>query len=1197
MSWTPEQLEAIQERQKNILVSASAGSGKTAVLVERILSIVTEELVPLSEFLVVTFTNAAAQEMRERIAKRLVALKKERHQERAFVSEQLQKVQQAHISTLHSFCKDVLAKNFYLLDIDPNFRIGSQQILELKQQAALNAVFEAKYKENHSSFLDLMSIFSSHRGDEKLKQLILALYQFSRAHPYPNQWLDNCVANYSNNPVSEAKTEVSDSNSEESDSNRSTSFDKIPFANALKSRVCQVVLDLKNQLDLALSLCLGPEGPEAYGVTLQEDLASFARALDLEEKSTWASFEAGIAQIGFERLKTIKKADKDSVSTEIADQVKAIREQAKKSIVQLKGKYFFESSSSALSAMADMESHLNGLKALVHEFASAYWSLKQEEQLVDFNDLEQLCIQALNHPEVAKTYQRQFRYVFVDEYQDTNRVQEEIVSLLRRSHNLFQVGDVKQSIYRFRMAEPELFLEKFYSYPLDAGAIRVDLNRNFRTHPHILEGVNQIFDQLLTEAFGDLSYKREGRLIPGREDFEGVATPRINLILQPKDEDQDVREGDSQPDREGDSQPDREGDSQPDADGNPEAQAIYQRLVELLKTEFYDTHAKVRRNYVLSDMVILMRSIKGRSQQLRDFLATKAIPVTIDEEDSYFDIVEVANVLNCLRILDNQYQDIPLLGVMRSAIGNFTDQELALLRTWHPKSFHEALKGILEAAESDLPEGQIPLRTKAKAFVDMLDQLRTKTHLPASEFLWHVLATTGYWYYVIGLEDGHYRRQHLEVLMEKARQFELEQQSGLHHFVEYLDQLQKSRVSYGGKANDKTDSPALRVMSIHKSKGLEFPVVFLAGAAKGFNLRDSKAHLVMHQKLGLGVRWMNPQTRQVKETLPLAFLKELIDEDSVKEEVRILYVALTRAVNHLEVFASVKDIEKSQKKWANTATPYQFSKLRSYVDWIMSAITFEPWDLPAEGPVHLKGWLVHQSSVQRADTPFVTSQGGQNSLRQLFGESPPKQWPDSKKIPDAMPAKLSVTELKQQGQTLVYMPRISALVKEFEPIQEGILRGNAYHAFAEHMPLDHTPAEQVLEKLLSDGRLTKEQGMLMDLRQLTALRESNWFQRVIHANRIWREHPFVWRKAVNDTEHTLIQGVVDLLFLEADGLVLLDYKSDRLFCAADFIQRYQRQLDLYKEAIELLLNIPVKETVIYSFALGEWIHLPTNSGE
>ncbi len=1192
MSWTPEQVEAIQLRDKNILVSASAGSGKTAVLVERILSLIAEGFVPLSQFLIVTFTNAAAQEMRDRISKRLMVLKRENPHTRAFVNEQLQKVQQAHISTLHSFCKDVIAKHFYILDIDPNFRIGSQQLLALKQQEALDAVLERHYASNATGFISLMGIYSSHRGDDAIKQLLLNLYQFSRAHPYPDLWLNQCVASYTVQGENTIQT-----------------FEQSPLAMAMKAKVGQQIAALTEQLNSAIAMCQHPEGPEAYEQSLKEDLIAFEAAQNLKNFDSWSAFEKAIAAIQFERLKSIKKADKERVDLARSETIKEMRTQVKKQFDALKKKYFSQPIGDALIEIGQMAPHLERLVALVKEFAADYWALKHAEQLVDFNDLEQLCIQALNHQEIAKVYQEQFRYVFVDEYQDTNRVQEEIVSLIRRPQNLFQVGDVKQSIYRFRMAEPELFLERFHRYPHDENAKRIDLNRNFRTHPHILEGVNHIFERLLTDSFGGLNYRDQGRLIAGREDFVGEARPQINLVMMDhahnvasdQESDQESnQETDWETDQEQNDNHDEEGMAYDDADAleapvrlteDPEAQALYQRLLQILNMEFYDSHNKVTRRFQLGDVVVLMRSIKGRAQQIRDYMATKGIPVTIDEEDSYFDIVEVATVLNCLRILDNQHQDLPLLGVMRSPIGNFSDIELAQIRQWHDLSFHQAVEAVIAEDDTSLSDEQAVLKLKVQAFQDQLDSLRLLSHLPASVFLWQVLSKTGYWYFVSGLEEGHYRRQHLEVLMEKARQFELEQQSGLHHFVEYLNQMQKSRVSYGGKANDKTNVQALRVMSIHKSKGLEFPVVFIAGAAKRFNLQDVKARLVMHQRYGLGTKWIDPDSRLSKDTLPIAHLKGVLTEEAVMEEVRILYVALTRAVHRLEVFAAVKSHNSQSKRWERESNPFYLSQQRSYLDWIMTALVADQFDCGIGDTLTLNGWQIHHVNLNPAVNQLTAEAIEGKTLKDAFDEAVGLSWKALQKPMDAMPAKLSVTELKQQGQTLVYIPRISALSDDFEPLQDAIQRGNAYHAFAEHMPLDCTPTDEVLRQLAANGKLPEEQQQYLDIKHLIALRESHWYMRILNAKRIWREHPFVWRKSIDDAESTLIQGVVDMLFLESDGLVLIDYKSDRLFSADAFRKRYTRQLSLYTEAIETLLKIPVKETVIYAFQLGEWIAL------
>lgn len=1153
MSWTPEQVKAITHQKENILVSASAGSGKTAVLVERILTLVTDHYVPLSELLVVTFTNAAAQEMRERIAKRLVASRREKPESRAFIDEQLQRLQQANISTLHAFCKELLARHFFTLDIDPNFRIGSAQILELKQMEALEMVFEDQYATSSEAFNHFMSVFSSHRSDEGVKALVLSLYQYSRAYPYPDAWLSTGVSAYHQGVET---------------------FDHSPLAMGIKVRTLRLLTALMDQLAMSLDYCQGPGGPGAYAETLRGDLDQFERALcQLTSKPVqeipWNYLREVVLGIRFDRLKTIRKADKEAVDETVAETIKTLRKAVKNQLGKVADQYFVTPIEGLLSEMGDMAEAVDHLINLVRAFSNQYWSLKTQDQLLDFNDLEQLTIKALHHPEIAGRYRQQFKYIFVDEYQDTNRVQEEIVKLMQGNDNLFQVGDVKQSIYRFRMAEPELFMERFHSYPHLEGSVRIDLNKNFRTHPDILEGVNTVFDGLMTESFGGLAYRTEGRLIAGREDFVGPGKPRVNLVAtsaQDEDDDHDI-------------------DHDYPETNLLEAQIIHERLMALLQETFYDHHLGIHRRFQVSDVVVLMRSIKGRAQGLRDFLATKGIGVTIDEEDSYFEIVEVATVINCLKVLNNQHQDIPLLGVMRSAIGGFTDAELATIRLYGKDSFYSALNQFVTAMEVGAGfvdvEQFILLRDKAIRFLAMLEGLRRQSHMPTSEFLWHLLTETGYWYFVVGLEDGHYRRQHLEVLMDKARDFELERQSGLHHFVDYLEKMQRAKVSYGGKANSKTERASLRVMSIHKSKGLEFPVVFLAGGGRQFNLQDTRAKVVYHQQYGLGVKWLDLAQRVAKDTLVMAHIKALLTEDTVLEEARILYVALTRAVYRLEVFGGVKDLEGARIKWQQPAKPFDYSQMRTYLDWIMSAISQEETGTST--------WEIEHHRLSAKTEETAIEQENITRLLENYALVASAPWPLRDRRVDVLPAKLSVTELKQAGQTLVYIPRITPLSQAFEETHESINRGNAYHIFAERMPLDTTPAQRVMDQLINQGHLTEAQGALMTLDHLQRLRESSFFQRVLKANRVWREHPFVWRKTLDSGESTFIQGVIDLVFLEDDGLVLLDYKSDRLFTGEAFVERYERQLRLYGQALEAMVKIPVKEMAIYAFQIGQWI--------
>lgn len=1147
MKWTSEQAKAVEARDLNLLVSASAGSGKTAVLVERILKLVVDERIPLESFLIVTFTNAAAAEMRERIAKRLLSWEAHDAHAQAFIQQQIERVHLANVSTLHAFCGDVIKENFFLLNVDPNYKIATQQVLTLKRQEALDKILDQAYAMPTQGFENVISAYASHKSDEGIRSLILKVYDFSRAHPYPDQWLEACAKAY--RPQADEE-------------------EGWLWLQGIKDQTRLLLKALKSQLEEAHQLCHEPAGPLTYASTLEEDLGGFDQALETGPSASHATWRNSLQGITFGRLKALRKDEKESVDPVLQDRVKAMRNKVKKAYKNWYEAYYMLPLHVYLEDLQTMSEPIGELVKLVNHFAKAYDALKLSDNLLDFNDLEQLAIQALNHPDCAMMYRNRFAYVFVDEYQDSNRVQEEIVSLIKREDNLFLVGDVKQSIYRFRMAEPGLFLEKFNSYPKQKQSLRVDLNENFRTHPDILAGVNKVFDVLMTQDFGGLSYEKESRLVAGRTDFEGRAKPRLTLLY-----DDETLEGDDKFDL--------------------EIRLIKQRIEALQEERIFDTHLKQSRKITLGDMVILMRSVKGKAKLIRDKMAQWGIPVMVDEEDSYFEIVEVATLIDCLRLVDNIRQDIPLMGVLRSPVGGLTDQDLAEIRTLEAPSFYASMVAYQATG------GHEVLVAKLKRFEDLMLQLRRRKHQAVSDFIHYLLEVTGYKKFVLALEEGEKRCLHFDVLIEKAEAFESERQSGLHHFVDYLDQMREAKVAYGGKTAHLGNTQAVRIMSIHKSKGLEFPVVILASLGKRFNMMDLNSKVVMHQAMGLTTKLIDPQKHLIRETLPLSYMKALIKDETLQEEARILYVAMTRAIYHLELTGVVSQVDHQLEKWLTPPDPYSLRHENSYLNWLMPILieageanhwlrqmereTSETKDL------HWTFEAMHANQLKQTRALSTTEQVAH--FKETLDQTKPLAWQSHLLVERVLPKKLSVSELKQAAMKAHYTPKMTQVSHAFEPTSEGIKRGNAYHKVMEWMPIDQTPSLVVVQSLMDKDLLTQDQVNLLEIDRLEALRTSPLFIRMVNAKKIWREQAFVFEKSFDGGEKALIQGIIDAMFLEEDGLIIVDYKSDQVSHPQALIDAYQVQLSLYEEAMQAMLDIKVKGKYIYSIALNQWIEV------
>lgn len=1125
MNLTTEQRLAIDTSAKNLLVSASAGSGKTFVLVQRILKLIIDEQTPIDQFLIVTFTNAAAAEMRHRIAKALASSLAEYPDKRAFIATQIQRLHRSHISTLHAFCKTVLCDNYYHIGLDPNCRVGTQQGLEITFKRALDDVLEQHYNQNTAGFNMLLSYFSGHRGDDKLREQLRQIYMFSRAHPYPEQWLDQCIIN------------------------PNTPEQINPLITAVIQTALNELTQCQQQLQFALELCEGAGGPSDYRPTIESDLAQLSAIDQQANQTTFDALASQLKALNFATLARIKKINKADVDPQIQLIVKEIRSDVKTTISKLVDAYFRLSLSQQLSDMAMMSQPLHSLIALVKALAVHYSNLKLADNLLDFNDLEQYAIAALNIEEVADYYRAKFSYVFVDEYQDSNRVQEEIVRLLKRHNNLFLVGDVKQSIYKFRMAEPQLFIEKQQRYRQDANSLRVDLNNNFRTHPDILDGINTVFNSLLQSGFGDINYRSDGQLSSLRSDFAGLAKPIITIGCRT---------------------------DEPNALSKDqfESQLVVQRIKAITKQTFYDTASGQTRYYKLSDIVVLMRSVKGHATRLRDDLAKYAIPVVIDEEDNYFELLEVATLINCLRIIDNIRQDVPLLSVLRSFIGGFNDAELAMVRSDIKESYYEALTHYAVTGEN------ATLKQKINDFLMRIANYRAHTDMPMSAYIWWLLTETGYYYYVLGLEDGTKRVQHLKMLAERAEQFEADGQTGIHHFVDYLDLLSRAKINYGGKASAAAVTDAITVMSIHKSKGLEFPVVILAGSERRFNLSDLKGAVVLHQELGLVSKWIDPGRYVYRDTLSYAHLKRVLKAELLQEEARILYVALTRPVYHLEVIGIVKNIDKQLLKWQLPISGSGLLRASSALDWLMPIIS--------QAQVHGENsWQIEQ--IDELDLTLARAQIDEHKqhaiLRNFERVGNISIEPFDGHHSD-MPAKISVTALKQMDSTSQFIMPKTELLDRFSDDDQALLKGNIYHMIFEHINCDDQYATQVLKRLTNRGLIDDAAIQLIDPSAIQNYLDSALYRRICKAEHRWHEHPFVYQLTLPSGDQTLVQGVIDLLILEDNQLTVIDFKSDHVKRLDELVKRYHRQLGLYAQAVSALLNLPIKQKIIYSIALS-----------
>ncbi|MFD0616306.1 UvrD-helicase domain-containing protein [Paenibacillus sp. GCM10027629] len=963
--WTDDQWSAIVRGGENILVAAAAGSGKTAVLVERIIRKIASEEEPLNvdQLLVATFTKAAAAEMRERIRE---ALEKEldKNPDSEHLRRQLALMNRASITTLHSFCLEVIQRYFQLIPLDPAFRIANETEADFIRQEVLEDLFEAHYANDaeDSDFRKLVDWFSGERSDEAMVRLVQSLYDFSRSHPWPREWLYTMADAFAVEDVA-----------------------MLGQSAWAQSVVADVRLQLNGVVGIlrqAMMLIEQPGGPEPYRDTLMEDMSMVLSLREAAEEAPWEMLYEHFAAIAFGKLKACRG---DQYNKELQDQVKGLRDQVKKILTAMQEELFRRPPELFLGEMQTLAPLMRTLAAFVLDFGEKYEQAKRAKGLVDFSDLEHYCLQILRHPAstleetypsgAAMEYQTQFAEVLLDEYQDTNMVQEAIVSLISRpgAGNRFMVGDVKQSIYRFRLAEPGLFLNKYKSYPsISAGqGLRIDLARNFRSRQEIVDAVNTIFRQIMNASVAEIDYDERAELVcgakypVGEEAFGQEYPAELWLIdrgsgagaqgVEPLDDDAADAEASDGADEGGASM--RRA-AQMDAEelmtAQLEARLIATQIRQLMGEygtpfQVYDKHLKGMRSVTYRDMVILLRATQQWAPLMIEQLRMEGIPAYAELNTGYFEATEVEVMISLLKVIDNPVQDIPLAGVLRSPVVNLTAEELAQIRL-HGKglSFYDAMMKLTaeEEAEGTSPFVQEGLLTKLQRFMARLAHWRDEARQGSlSELLWRIYRETGYYDWVGGLPGGTQRQANLRALYDRARQYESTSLRGLFRFLRFIERMQDNGGDLGTARALGEQEDVVRIMTIHKSKGLEFPVVFVAGLSKMFNQQDLSASFLMHKQLGFGPRFVDQDLRVAYPTLPSLAIKRQIKMELLAEEMRVLYVALTRPKEKLYLIGSVRNVEKQLQTWGQAVDQpdlllpdYMLARGRSYLDWIAPSL-------------------------------------------------------------------------------------------------------------------------------------------------------------------------------------------------------------------------------------------------------------------
>ena len=1285
VKWTEKQQQVIHSRNRNLLVSAAAGSGKTAVLVERIIRMISEGEHPLNidQLLVMTFTNAAAAEMRERVGaavdKLLTVCPDDEH---LWLQGAL--IPQAQITTIDSFCLNLIRNHYSSLEIDPAFRIGDEGELALMRADVMKEMLERHYQEGGEDFAAFVEQFGRGKSDAGIEDVILQAWQFSQSHPWPMEWVAAC------------REELREETLEQ--------IEQSPWMQFILRDVQLQMEELEIQLGEAIDMCREENGPLAYEPMLVNDRRQIRAAREAAGKGTYRGLYEELGNISFGRLAAIRSKEVDQ---EKKAYVSACRDRAKKAVAKCQENYGVQSPEEMVEAVRGTAGVISTLLDLTEDFDRCYREKKRDRNVLDFNDLEHLALEVLMEPvpeeggagtgepgavaepaaapsrpvpfrpvkrrptAVADELARQFEEILVDEYQDSNNVQETLITSISRERwgkpNVFMVGDVKQSIYRFRLARPELFMDKYERYSVSESLHqKIELHQNFRSRATVLDSVNDVFYKIMTRALGGIRYTEETALHPGAQFAPGerTGTPTELLLV----------------DTGADALKQLDEEAMDYTAKELEARMVAIRIRELMDPEnglmVWDKGAEEYRPVRLGDMVILLRSLSGWSEVFVNVLMNEGIPAYAQTKTGYFNTVEVETVLSLLAVVDNPMQDIPLAAVMKSPMVSMTDEEMAWMMAAYKRAPEKGQdRGVYGAFMHwkenggegvNAPEEAVEaIGEKLACLETLLEGLRRDArYLPVHQLLYRAFEAGGYYDYVSAMPAGETRRANLDMLVEKAIAYEATSYKGLFHFIRYIEKLKKYDTDFGEANVAGEQADTVRIMSIHKSKGLEFPVVFLAGMGKRFNKQDAYGAVLLDADLGLAADYLDLKQRLKMPTLKKQALKRRMELESMGEELRVLYVAMTRAKEKLIMTATDRSLGSKMEKWAQVpladgAIPYTIlSAAGSFLDWLlMSACdgTIRKRQIPLTGLVGMEirrqaSRQVSREELLTLDTDTVYDPVAARQLADALNYRYPYGGDTG------LYAMLSVSELKKQGQVgqdeeeigrgrilgggeearilgdvwtdgvgEVGPERAGAVGRRVAGLERagtvggrkvgmersgavGAARGTAYHRALECLDLGKLHSREdvgaALKSLLETGYLEREAYDALDEMIIFTMLNSPLGQRMAEAQRdgrLHREQQFIIGIPAREMgrgdsqELVLVQGVIDAYLEEEDGLVLIDYKTDRVpggragrECLAE---RYRQQVAYYQRALEQLTGKKVKENIIYSLTLQESVLL------
>ena len=1173
--WTSEQLAAINARGANLLVSAAAGSGKTAVLVERIIKKITDEQNPvdIDRLLVVTFTNAAAAEMRERITD-AIAQKLEENPSSSQLARQMTLAAKANITTIHSFCMNILRTNFNVAGIDPNFRIADTTENQLLRIEALDEVVDEMYEDDEFAdvFYTLLENYSSVKNRAGFDEMIEKIYNFVMSLPNPEGWLADAAEKFSCEKFAGSKLAQD-------------------ILECAKERMREIILRYNDVLEKAKN---DDGGDNVFLMLLSEKecLSHLLEAKDYKEAHEWAQ------SVSFARFPTAPKKSEPIYREYIKNIRKKAVEEVNKNINKALLLLTEEEQERVLKIQYEQ---MKCLSELVKRLICRFNEKKEEKNLLNFNDLEHICYRILTDAcgkpsQLAKAIGEQYEEILIDEYQDTSRLQEAIFAAIKKENNLFMVGDIKQSIYRFRNTDPLLFRDKKDTFSADEEAIdrKIILSKNFRSRREILAGINDIFERIMSVGAGEIDYNEEEKLYVGADYPETPHPIKADLQLHVIET---VKRSES------------DNDEIPMEQIEVEAHLAAKQIAQILSGGYQVLTKSGYRTVTYRDICIILRKTKGWSDTFMQVFADYGIPCYSETGGGFLQSTEVEIMMSLLEIIDNPYQDLPLLSVLRSLMYGFTTNDLAEIRVCDRKgTFYDALKA--KAQEDDR------LAKAAASFIEQLKKFREYAgFMSLSELIWSLYSDTGFYDAQGAQPDGILRQSNLRLLAMRAEEYEKTGFRGLYNFVRFVDKYKSAGGDYDSARQIGEEQNVVRIMSIHKSKGLEFPIVFLCGAGKQINLRDLSKNILIHPELGYGPKFIDPDLRITYKTAVRAAVAEQLRRETLSEEMRVLYVALTRAREKLIVIGSSDDVHKrvyslgSGVGTLEKIPPHKVLAANSYLDWFMMALLNHP------NCAALRDSIDYEVKLSKSESPWSVTLHTNDGLNEETTEAEraipdEKQNVNSKELiklirynyphmkDTALPTKITVTELKNKNMRDedpmgIYLYPKPRFLQQGKKKIGGARRGTAFHTVMQRLDLAKTSEDDIesqIQVLVEKGYLTQEEGQVVDKEKIVRFFDSGIGKIMLGADKVLREVLFAINIPAKEAEpgydgdeEIMLQGVIDCVIIKDDEITILDYKTEHIEDEEKVAQKYAVQLHYYARAAEKIYNLPVRAKYLYLF--------------